>query len=151
MNALKSTGPRSDEGKAVSRQNALKHGVLSENVATEREDPKKYDALLNHLLAEHEPETATETLLVERLANLFWRERRLAYAEKLALKHEEDRARAFPDVAIDPCLAFEDQLLIGRYQTMLTNQIFVTLRELRTEKDRRARTIESDQNSAQVE
>jgi hypothetical protein len=31
-NALKSTGPRTSEGRGISRMNALKHGILSKEV-----------------------------------------------------------------------------------------------------------------------
>ncbi len=37
-NALKSTGPRTPEGKAAIRRNALKHGLLSQEVLLPGED-----------------------------------------------------------------------------------------------------------------
>jgi hypothetical protein len=37
-NALKSTGPRTPEGKAAVRLNALKHGLLSEEILLPGED-----------------------------------------------------------------------------------------------------------------
>ena len=39
QNAAKSTGPKTDEGKAASRQNATKHGLRAEVVALPNEDP----------------------------------------------------------------------------------------------------------------
>jgi len=44
-NAQKSTGPRSAEGKAVSRFNALKHGLDAESIVLPGEDPADYEAL----------------------------------------------------------------------------------------------------------
>jgi hypothetical protein len=39
QNARKSTGPKSDQGKDRSRQNALKHGLRAEVLALPNEDP----------------------------------------------------------------------------------------------------------------
>jgi len=38
LNALKSTGPRTEEGKRVSRCNALRHGLAAETVIDGLED-----------------------------------------------------------------------------------------------------------------
>jgi hypothetical protein len=47
-NAQKSTGPRSVEGKSVSRFNALKHGIDAASIVIPGEDPADYDALADH-------------------------------------------------------------------------------------------------------
>lgn len=150
-NAKMSTGPKTTSGKATSSRNALKHGVLSESMTSEREGREKFQALLDRLIEDHEPETALESLLVERLANLFWRERRLARAEKLSLDRLD--ADILGDMSSllsrsgeprEKFMTFSQQLLIGRYQTMLTNQISQTLRELRSEKEHRLATIEAE-------
>ncbi|CCB86751.1 putative uncharacterized protein [Parachlamydia acanthamoebae UV-7] len=39
-NALKSTGPRTETGKALIAQNALKHGVFSKQIVLEEESEK---------------------------------------------------------------------------------------------------------------
>ena len=44
-NALKSTGPRSAEGKSASRFNALKHGIDAASIVIPGEDPAEYEAL----------------------------------------------------------------------------------------------------------
>jgi len=44
-NAKKSTGPRSVEGKAASRFNALKHGIDAQSIVLPNEDPAEYEAL----------------------------------------------------------------------------------------------------------
>lgn len=79
---------------------------------------------------------------MERLAMLFWRERRLAAAEAEQVERQFNNAR-------DPFgrgqlsnLPLTEQHLVGRYQSTLGRQIKDTLRELREEQDRRIHTIE---------
>ena len=80
-NAQRSTGPRSPEGREISSRNAQQHGVLSQRVTTDVEENELYESMLNGLMDEYGPRSETEILLVERLANLFWRERRLIQTE----------------------------------------------------------------------
>jgi hypothetical protein len=44
-NARKSTGPRTNEGKAASKLNAVKHGILSREVLVSGEDHQELTAL----------------------------------------------------------------------------------------------------------
>ena len=80
-------------------------------------------------MAEYGPRSETEILLVERLANLFWRERRLIQTERSQLSLQQDDVFAAAK-AKDQSLTLTDQLLIGRYQTMLTNQINITIAQI---------------------
>ena len=45
LNAKKSTGPRTAEGKAAVRLNALKHGLFALDPIIEGEKPAHFDAL----------------------------------------------------------------------------------------------------------
>ena len=54
-NALKSTGPRSVEGKSAARFNALKHGIDAASIVIPGEDPAEYEALAAHYLDEYRP------------------------------------------------------------------------------------------------
>lgn len=128
-NAQRSTGPRTPEGRDRSSRNAQTHGVLSERVTTDEEGDRLYQAMLNDLMVEYEPRSQTEALLVERLANLFWRERRLVRSERQELSEVE--ANIFEVASGAPTsLPISKQILIGRYQTMLTNQIALTIAQL---------------------
>src|SRR5437667_4460752 len=42
LNALASTGPRTEDGKQQSRRNALKHGLTAETVIEPLENPEEY-------------------------------------------------------------------------------------------------------------
>ena len=65
----------------VARFNALRHGVLSQHTVLPWEDKDEYRALIEALVAEHSPQGPTEEHLVEELAGIFWRKRRLRSAE----------------------------------------------------------------------
>ncbi len=67
--------------------NALRHGVLSRYVVLPWEDADAYGDLLDALVAEHVPEGPTEEHLVEELAGIVWRKRRLRMAETAAYHH----------------------------------------------------------------
>lgn len=61
--------------------NALKHGIFA-NVALLRDEPRlEFDSILNGLREDLRPEGTVEETLVEKLAILLWRYRRLILAE----------------------------------------------------------------------
>ena len=80
-NALKSTGPRTPEGKAAVRLNALKHGILSQAVLLPGEDEEALRELGQNLKVELQPVGELESLLVDRIIASYWRLRRLGRVE----------------------------------------------------------------------
>jgi hypothetical protein len=80
-NARLSTGPVTEEGKKISRQNAVRHGLTAETVITVLEDAEDYAAFEMAVTADYDPQTAVERELVLRLANLLWRLRRATSIE----------------------------------------------------------------------
>ena len=93
-NARKSTGPRTPQGKAVSRWNALKHGVLAQSVIPspleDYESRADFDALLSALVADLDPASPLEEMLVERMATCYWRMGRILRAEGAAIAKRQD-------------------------------------------------------------
>ena len=83
-NAQRSTGPRTAEGKTRSSQNAFKHGLYSNQLITASEDPTEFDQLRATLRSEHQPANTTEEILVDELAQNFWRMRRFRKMEAQA-------------------------------------------------------------------
>jgi hypothetical protein len=71
-------------GTEITRFNALRHGVLSRYTVLPWEDADEYGALVAALALEHAPEGPTEEHLVEELAGILWRKRRLRLAEAAA-------------------------------------------------------------------
>lgn len=63
------------------RFNALKHGILSKLAVLAHEDHAEFNDLLAALIEEHRPAGMTERHLVEELATIIWRKRRVLLAE----------------------------------------------------------------------
>ncbi len=81
LNAQKSTGPRTPEGRAAVRLNGVKHGLTAETIVLKGESQADFTNVLDSLEAEHDPVTPTEEALVVQLAMATWRLRRLYHAE----------------------------------------------------------------------
>ena len=84
-NAKKSTGPKTAEGKAASRSNALKHGLLSKEVVIQegagKEDENEFANLILDLLRDCDPQGALEETLVKKMAECLWRLKRVVRCE----------------------------------------------------------------------
>ena len=59
----------------------MKHGILSKHLLLQSEDAAEYTGLLESLRHEYIPISITEQHLVEELAGILWRKRRLTIAE----------------------------------------------------------------------
>jgi hypothetical protein len=85
--AIKSTGPRTEGGKATASKNALKHGICSTHIlVSPGESRTEYDTLLSGLCEHFKPIGTLEEILVEKLAVLIWRYRRLIYTEAAEIR-----------------------------------------------------------------
>jgi hypothetical protein len=80
-NALKSTGPKTPEGKATIRHNALRHGLLSRDILLPGEDEVALRELGERLWEELQPVGAVESMLVNRIISSTWRLQRLGRVE----------------------------------------------------------------------
>ena len=81
-NALKSTGPQTPEGKATVAQNAVKHGLLAEQILIQDESQEDFDAFRDAMIDHLAPEGPVETLLAERIITAAWRLRRAVRLER---------------------------------------------------------------------
>jgi hypothetical protein len=118
-NALKSTGPKTPEGKAAVRLNALKHGLLSQEILLPGEDEEALRELGHNLRAELQPVGELESLLVDRIIASYWRLRRLGrveagifawdlYGDLARRANEEVSSHTKPPIQIE--LVFDDEL-----------------------------------------
>ena len=89
-NAQHSTGPRTETGRAASSQNNLRHGFTGNLQVLDWERQEDFDTLLLHFYEQHQPANPYETVLVEKMAQHFWRSER-------ALRLQEQCFR--PDLA----------------------------------------------------
>src|SRR5690242_9793123 len=80
-NAERSTGPRSELGKARSRRNALKHGLTAARLMIGDEDPAEFEEFRDALMEQYEPGPPAKRELVEYLATAYWRLRRIPVFE----------------------------------------------------------------------
>jgi len=90
----RATGPRTPQGKERSKFNARKHGLFSKAVLLQDESSTEYYALLDGLMENFQPQGKLEIVLVENLATLLWRKRRLLQVETA----EIEKAQQFVNV-----------------------------------------------------
>ncbi len=76
LNALKSTGPRTVEGKRVSSLNALKSGLDAQSQIVPGESPEESAELQADYLAQFAPTTPEQRFLVDKLIRNEWLLRR---------------------------------------------------------------------------
>lgn len=81
-NAQLSTGPKSAEGKAAVRLNALRHGLRARSLLLPGENAEDFQQLCADLESEWNPRTRTEQLLVEQMAVSQWKLARLETGER---------------------------------------------------------------------
>jgi len=105
QNAQKSTGPKTEEGKAVAKVNAVKHGILSDAVVITKgegqERKEVYLRLYDGLRDYFKPEGTMEEALVEQITVTLWRKRRVLRFELGCLRKQldayQEAARASDD------------------------------------------------------
>ncbi|MFL6416101.1 MAG: hypothetical protein ACJ74Y_10595 [Bryobacteraceae bacterium] len=71
-NAQLSTGPTSEEGKAVSSRNNFRHGFTGAFCLLAGESHDEFHQLVADLGDEHQPATVTESILVNDMARHYW-------------------------------------------------------------------------------
>lgn len=92
-NAKRSTGPKSADGKARSTRNSMAHGLTARDIVIAGEDPEEFQRLRMGLYEDFKPASTIALELVERLAGLLWRLRRIPVLESALLDAmQEDNA-----------------------------------------------------------
>jgi len=94
-NAQKSSGPRTDAGKARVSRNATRHGLCNTMPVMSDEDRAQFEEMLNDLNEEHQPNGTTEVLLVYKMAAAFlnsWRAN-ILLTERLDINDTQDDSK----------------------------------------------------------
>ncbi len=141
-NAKHSTGPRTDKGKQICSQNALKHGLRSKHPVLPGEDPIEYQHKLDQLRADIRPLNALEDDLVEQIADTSWRLKRLSRIEAAIERFRIDKAQdETNNIGKDDEQILGDGLTgwanldylnrLGRYEAQLSRRYHRAMKELR--------------------
>ncbi len=134
-NARKSTGPKTDAGKAVAARNATRHAILQRTVvATRHEDADALDALRESFAEELAPQGPLEAALVARIVDALWRLRRVQAAEV----GMHDGAAMFADLAVNGAdyageafvMHRDTFAVLSRYEGALERSLYGALHEL---------------------
>ncbi len=89
------------------RFNAMTHGILSRLVVLAHEDHAEFDDLLAALIEEHRPAGMTERHLIEELATITWRKRRVLLAEGAKINEGLKAAVNSPKMVMPSAAPFE--------------------------------------------
>ena len=92
----------------ATRFNALRHGVLSRYTVLPWEDQDEYCRLLDALVAEHKPKGPIEEHLIEEMAGVLWRKRRLRLAEAAELRRGLKNSISFDEQTVKAALVHLD-------------------------------------------
>ncbi len=76
LNARKSTGPNTIEGKSRSRRNAFKHGLTARTVVEVFENADEFRVFATQLASTYKATSPFHQELIHRLTTLLWRLRR---------------------------------------------------------------------------
>ncbi|MBI2550897.1 hypothetical protein HYV73_00945 [Candidatus Uhrbacteria bacterium] len=134
--------PKTEEGKAVSRLNAISHGLLSQEVFLEGENQQRLDDLSTALRDEMQPVGELEAFLVDRMSAEMWRMRRAMAAERKRTEVAKQKVLAtmFPEaiygtkeaveLAAETALPVDpDTEKIMRYATAIERSFYRALHE----------------------
>jgi hypothetical protein len=95
-NALKSTGPRTSEGKHTSARNAARPSRVSTTVILKGESVRRFNQLANAIMREYQPRNFTEFSLVQTMTAARWRLLRLWGMQTAAFEVEMAAVRLKP-------------------------------------------------------
>jgi hypothetical protein len=157
VNGAKSNGPVTEEGKARSSQNSLKHGLNSSRVVLEHESQEEYDELEASIANRFKPADTIEGELVKEMAESRWRLRRVAEMESAliarAIRRQMEELGPDADPAEARALAYADVAesksfrSLGRHQAQLRRAYEKAWKELERIQDDRIREEQGDENS----
>jgi hypothetical protein len=113
LNGKKSRGPVTIRGKAIAAKNATKHGILAKAPPILiTEDLETFQGIMQGLIEEYQPISATEFLLIQMVAMGWMRLHRLWGVEAASANIEilkVQQAAKFPDVVTPPSRMIFDE------------------------------------------
>jgi len=106
LNTQKSTGPRTQKGKAAVSQNALKHGLSARCDVVITQSQADFDLHRDSLLHELAPQGPMESILADRIVSLSWRLKRadLIQNQTIDAMHKQNTTNPLTKLANSLCL-----------------------------------------------
>lgn len=141
LNALKSTGPRTPDGKARVSKNRMRHGLSGVDPVLPEECVESFHLFEGEVNEHLDPRQPIEVMLAGQICSLLWRMRRIGRMEvrvfEQALEHESARKCDTSLDAVARQLSQPDHALMtmSRYERSLRNALMRTLSEYRRVKD----------------
>jgi len=135
-NARRSTGPVTDQGKAASSRNSLKHGLTAKSVLLPTEDPAEYQTFTQGMTTDLAPGITIESSLAQELINLQWRLQRVPGLEAAILDAD------IPD--------FKALNTISLHAARMKRQFSATLKEFHQLQAVRKQQQENDMEQAAI-
>lgn len=80
-NALKSTGPKTESGKAIVARNATKHGLCARHSVIKGEIQAEFDSFHTEIFAEYKPVGMLEIALLDKIVTAIWQQQRVSRIE----------------------------------------------------------------------
>lgn len=81
VNSQKSTGPKTEEGKARVAQNGVKHGLSSARLIVRPDEKEEFTTFLNELIQSFQPKGGAERIFFDQMTDAAWNLRRVAKLE----------------------------------------------------------------------
>ncbi len=107
LNAQKTTGPRTRQGKAIVSQNAVKHGFLARQAVISSENQADFCLYQDRILSELAPESPMESMLSERIVILSWRLKRVGRIQNQTIDALNARNTSSPLTKLTKSLLFK--------------------------------------------
>jgi len=133
-------GVKTSDGKAISKMNATKHGILSKEVLLDTESKSVFDSFYEELRASLNPQTSLEAILSDRIIVNFWRLKRIIDIEKNTMEWNREATLDDWDIggnsdqslrkAIKSMIVNFDIDKILRYETTIERSIQRDMHEL---------------------
>jgi len=130
-NAGQSTGPVTESGRAIVAKNAVRHGILSQEVLLKGEDEKSLGSFAERMRTELQPVGEVEALLVDRMIASTWRLRRLVKVETgIFLRHTDGQQQDLGLAFIRDGNGADAFSKLSRYESAIERSLYRALHEL---------------------
>jgi len=107
LNAQKSTGPLTRQGRVVVSQNAVKHGLWARQAVISSESQADSCLYRDRLLSELAPASPMESILAERIVSLSWRLKRVGCIQNQTIDALKARNTSSPLDKLTKSLLFK--------------------------------------------